>query len=348
MQLTEKGKKVLYGLVADPDATDEEIGRKWGIKRSTVTAIRHKLLKEEYYKEYNVPDFEQIGCEFLAVMHGDYNPLTPFELRKRQAQEVQKFFRHVYGLSTDTDRVIFSAERNFTEFNWKIIEAEKIYDRMGFLGGSGTNYAIFPFKLTTTLKTFNYADLLKEHFGFEYEVGPKLLTTKGKADLSMSDKRILYNLVRFPSASDSTIGTKARVSRQSVNNFRKRCLDERILWKSNIPNLGKLGFQLMTFTHMQPTAHVSRKQEKTCMKTLLESSSHTGIWWSGTNIMMLSAFRDYSEVQETHRAELSRLKEIGIIAKEPTVRVFPIKNLSEMSDKLDYAPMMRHVLGLED
>jgi len=124
MKLTEKAKKVLYSIVAHPDATDEELGDLNHIKRSTVTAIRNKLLKENYYKEYNVPDFEQIGCEFLAVMHSDYNPLTPFEARKEQAQEVKNFFKYVYGLSTDTERVILSTERNYTEFSKKTLDAD--------------------------------------------------------------------------------------------------------------------------------------------------------------------------------------------------------------------------------
>ena len=144
--LTKNEKLVLYGLVRWPSLNDRELSKKIGIKRSTVTAIRNKLKREEYFKTTTIPDLKKIGYELITVLHSNYNPLTPFLMREKYADIVKEIFHYFFLFANDRERVIFSAARNFTETRKEIFDEENIYTEMKFLTEEGNTYAFFPFR----------------------------------------------------------------------------------------------------------------------------------------------------------------------------------------------------------
>ena len=60
--LSEKEKVVLYGLSKYPNYTDKLLSKKLNLKHSTVTAIRHRLHKNEYFRKLIIPKLQNMGC----------------------------------------------------------------------------------------------------------------------------------------------------------------------------------------------------------------------------------------------------------------------------------------------
>src|SRR3989304_5426167 len=58
--LTDNERKVLFGLVNRPGLNDRELSEALGIKVSTVTAIRRRLRKADYYTTASRRDLEDL------------------------------------------------------------------------------------------------------------------------------------------------------------------------------------------------------------------------------------------------------------------------------------------------
>lgn len=93
--LTEKEKLVFYGLVKYPEFSDQQLSEKLKEKRSTITSIKNKLLRKNFYKTKIIPDFSLLECELLCIAYGE----TPVGI-----EENKKLVNHkevVYSLMTD-------------------------------------------------------------------------------------------------------------------------------------------------------------------------------------------------------------------------------------------------------
>ena len=64
--LTGNEKQVLYGLIHHPVLNDRELSELLGVKVSTVTAIRRRLRRAEYFVTRRLPMMHRLGWEILA------------------------------------------------------------------------------------------------------------------------------------------------------------------------------------------------------------------------------------------------------------------------------------------
>ena len=68
---------------------------------------------------------------------------------------------------------------------------------------------------------------------------------------SNTKKKIYCVLIQYPELSDSEIGTKVGVSRHTVSRLRRGFENNNLIRKINLPNLKKLGFEILTFFHIR-------------------------------------------------------------------------------------------------
>ena len=77
VELTNKEKLMLYGLVKYTQLPDKQLSEKLGLKHSTVTTIRHRLKGNEYLRKLIIPKLQSMGCEMLVVIYTHFSPLIP-------------------------------------------------------------------------------------------------------------------------------------------------------------------------------------------------------------------------------------------------------------------------------
>lgn len=347
IKLTPREKEVLYGLVRWPELTDVQLSEEIGVKRSTVNSIKNKLLKKKLYDVIRVPNLQQIGCELLAVFYEDFNVLKPYEVRKKYLPS-KKFDNVFFVLTSDERHVRLLADKNLTEIKKYSDYMSSVYGVHNFLGEEGSRQVFFPFELTKIFRFFDFAPLLAQHVGIvdKPREEPFLKSPGAPVQFTGVEKRVYYNLIKYPGLNDSGIAGKASVTRQSVSNMRKKFINENLLKTVCIPDLEKLGFELVVFRHsfFNPRSPVSRR-----VRTILRSSMspHRVLLISGNiETTVLSVYRNYTEFQHEHTEYMSTYKKMDFLAKEPLVRIFPLAEIRGWTVGR-YAPLVKKVLDVK-
>jgi DNA-binding MarR family transcriptional regulator len=346
IKLTRNDELVLYGLARWPDLNDEELSAKIDVKRSTVTAIRNKLARDGVYTRHNVPDLERIGCELLVASYCDFSPLTPWSKREAYVSEDPELF---YRISTDASRLSIVAAENFTEVKRYLDSVTSRHATHGFLFSEGVRYVYFPFALSSLIMFYNFARLLNKRFelGFDDDSVPDLAPKKRRVRLSDTEKQALYIMVEYPRANDRDIAEKISVTRQTVNNVRRRMISEGLLKTVVFPDLAKLGFELIAFTHadIYPGVTLDKRWDN-AMEVVREGSQYL-IVSGNTESIMLSAFGNYTDFERTHEEILGLYSKSNFLARAPTIKIYP-KNDIRNHMKLRCGPLVKKVLGINN
>jgi len=345
IKFTPKEKLVFYGLVRWPDLTDDELGKKIDVKRSTVTTIRNKLTKEKLYTKHYVPHLGKLGCELLVARYGDFNPLTPWSQREQYTSREPELF---YRISTDTSRVSLVAAENFTEVKKYLETAARRHASHGFLTKGGVKHVYYPLGLSKIILFFDFAPLLNKHFKLGFNEDGEIDTKFRKPNpvkLSNTEKKILYTLVQNPTLSDKDISKKLSLTYQNVHTIRNTITSKGLLKTVIFPDLSRLGFELIVFTHaeMNPEASIDKRANQA--KEVKKEGSQYVIVSGNMESIMLSAFKNYTDFERTHEKLIRSYSEANLLASDPLIKFYPLHDIQNHM-KLKYAPLVKKILGV--
>jgi PAS domain S-box-containing protein len=104
--LSEREKRVLGALAANPAATDLDLSGLTAIKRPTVTSIKQRLRRQGYYITFYLPSHRP----FIAEL--DYGELSPLEIRTRHMDERHRK-QAVFYISSKTHYAALILHRDF-------------------------------------------------------------------------------------------------------------------------------------------------------------------------------------------------------------------------------------------
>jgi len=344
IKLTDKEKRVFYALVRWPEQNDIQLSERLGIKRPTVTAIRNKLERGRMYETINLPLFDKLGCEIFLARYGNFNPLTPYEMRKKFISKFREIF---FRMSTDTTRLSLGASQNYTEIKKYIDYSIRVYGDQGFIADEeDIIHTYFPYRLSKIHSFYNFAPLLNKYLQLNEKEGVVVDTTLKKPvieKLTVREKEILYELVTSPHKKDDTIARKLDVTRQTVNSTKNKLRSRGIIRTVRIPNLKKLGFELLVFSHsrFKPNMPLSTRGEG--VKTALQQN--TPILFVSGNLedVMISAYEDYSAFQRAYDQTFGFYKQKDMIRKNPTLKIVPLKDIKSIVFN-NFEPLMTKLL----
>ena len=346
VKLTPNEKLVFYGLTKWPDLTDEELSEKIDVKRSTVTSIRNKLIKNNSYTKHHLPHFGKLGCELLVARYGDFSPLTPYSKREKYASREPEVF---YRISTDTSRVSLVAAENFTEVKKYLETAARRYASHGFLTTEGVKHVYFPLALSKLFLFFDFSRLLNKHFDLGFKEETVFDTTFRKTDvaeLSDTEKLVLYTLVKYPTSNDKEISGKLSLTRQGVNNIRHKITSKGLVKTMVLPDLEGLGFELIVFTHAEVNPELPLDKRGDGLKNLIEEGSQYLVVSGNMESIMLSASKNYTNFERTYEKLISLYTKNNYLAKDPTIKLYPTNEIKNHM-KLRCAPLVKKILKIE-
>jgi DNA-binding MarR family transcriptional regulator len=349
VKLTENDKLVFFSLVKWPNLNDTELSKNINIKRSTITAIRNKLEKNNFYTTINVPNLERIGCELLTVRYGSFNPLATYEMREKYSS-THKFPDVFFKRSADKQRFALSAAANFTEVKKYIDYSNRVYGEQGFLTSEGIVHVFFPFKVSKIFRFFDYAPLLRQHFNLKTGVERIEFDTDfiehEKIELSENEKLVFYALVKYPRLNDNELASKVSMSRQYVSSARKKFEASGLIKTIHIPDLDMLGFQLLVLTHVMvnPTSAIGSRRHG--IEKILSQASHIFYISGNLEFVLISAFTDYPEYNSVHEDIINYYKEHDLLLKDPVSRILINKDIKLAIDGR-FAPLVKAVFDIK-
>jgi len=341
MNLTKNEKLVFYGIVKYPDLNDVQLSKKIGIKRSTTTLIRNRLKKRELYSVHNIPNFQALGFELLTFTFGKSNPSKLIDKRK---EITKKFSNEEAGfvVSTDNEYLNIHVSKNITDFK-KYMDPLIVHYTND--NGLDTTTVLFPFKLSEVLRFFDFAPFLKQDFGLNIEDEPRELKNIKKRKLTKNEKIILYALTKYPELNDGEIAKKINIHRPTVTNVKNKLIKDDFLQKIKIPNLAKFGCELLSLDYIEFGSETG-SLTKTEALELIKNSPHIIFDIFGNkDCAILNIYKNYNDFKVNFNQRIKLCRQRNISIKDPTTFLFLIQDIK--LQKLDFAPIVKNILGLE-
>lgn len=348
-ELTRKEKLVLYGLVRHPKMTDKQLAETLGLKHSTVTSIRHRLRENDYFRKLVIPRLQNMGCQMLVVIYTNFSPLIPLDERIEITGNTIEVFEEIFLSVGEQDKGFsLSLSKNYATVGRINDIRTQTFGGRGLLEEEYPNMVVFPFEISRVYRFFDFAPLFKKSFelDFKHEEPPKNFSSKHKhVELSDTEKNVFCMMVSYPELSDSAIGREIGVSRHTVSRLRRRFEDKKLVRMICLPNLKKLGFEILTFYHIKfdPRNPPNLENDETA---LLMSDSTVFFTARMFEAVMISVYTDYDDYKKDMMNIMQILKENKWIATDPTIRTYGLNTLVFIKD-FKFAPITHKIVGCD-
>lgn len=346
MKLNYNQKRVFCGINAYPDYNDRQIAEVLGMSRSTVTAARHFLLKNELYKTYLFPDFEKVGAKIIAVKYGNYDKIIPLAYKKRM---------ELMPLKIKIKENIFSFSSEFKGLS--LFYASELYpikdkiDAWNALFESiDPNVQIrdicIPKQMITAFKFMELQECLAPVLGVEplpppkkSEANSKLTNNKAakRKSFSRKEKQVLLSWVKKPSATNAWIAKKAGVSRAVVGLIKKRLLDSGIIRTIPFPKWPLLGLNLGVIMYLK-----LKPNNFSTITKIAQSPKIVFFLSSSYEIILFAVFRDYHEYHQLFFPMIKKFKNEKKFIREPEELLF---SLEETTFVINVYPLLRQTFS---
>jgi PAS domain S-box-containing protein len=339
--LTEKDKQVLYGLIRYPQANDIELSEKLSVKRSTFTGIRNKLEKDGFFQTIRVPNMPALGYELMTVSYCKFSG-CPQESAAELFEKERKCPDYFYHISTGSENCSFTASRNITEYTEKTYGLKSEYDRLGITKECHTIY--FPYRLSENISSFDYSRPVKKWFKLEDSDKKTNIEKRERKDKNLSENegKILYALIKYPNLSDKALAKKASLNKITVSQIKRRLIDEGYIETVKIPDLKKLGCELVFFMHGKLNPQIKKEERQTFLKKELCPSTYIeGV----RDAVIIAPFRDYTEYKAVFDNFSQKQIDNRLFLEEPKTLLIPAGKIT--GEKLNYAPLAKEALSIK-
>jgi DNA-binding Lrp family transcriptional regulator len=329
MRFTENEKATLYGLVRYPDLNDRELADKIDGKLSTVTAIRRRLFENGILRDVTIPMMDKLGSEILVVGYGPLNP-TNRKAHEEMSRRISETCSGAFLMGDALDYGFFiGCAQNYTDIKSDLDGLNHYLGHAG-LGSEPWSYALFPFAVSKVLNCFDFSASLSGATSAEPEL-PKLNMEFGKSkqvELTQKEKIVLKGLVTNPGVADSHLAEIVDVSRQAIADMRRRFCDEGIVKNIRVPDLQKIGCELVTLTHCQFNPRSQFSERRDGVRLMLKVSPHLFAVSGNFENIMMHSHESYSHLDDVKKRLLGYYKMHDFIRGEPKISIFLTANLS--------------------
>ena len=349
-ELSNNEKLMLYGLVKFPDLPDKQLSEKLNLKHSTVTSIRHRLKEKEYLKKLIIPKLQNMGCEILAVIYTNFSPLIPLPERIEITEKTIEVFDEIFFSVGEQDKGFsLSFSKDYSTIG-KINDIRtQTFGIRGLLEEEYPKTVIFPFEISKIYRFFDFTPLLKNSYEINLEENYEInaINFGGKENIGFSDteKNVYCMLVSYPELSDSAIGREIGVSRHTISRLRQKFEDNNLVSKIILPNFVKLGFEMLTFCHIQFDPRNPPNMENNEAATLIDDST---IFFASRRFeaIMISVYKNYDHYKTDTLKFMQLLKENKWIAQDPIIKTYSLSNMVFIKD-FKFAPFASKIVGCD-
>ena len=353
--LTKNEERVLYGLVKHPYLSESELSSLINVKLSTLTSIKRRLQHHGIFHTTIVPMVNRLGCELMVATHTNFNPVIPLEERVKTTKKTIEIFDEIFFSVGEQEKGFsLSVAKRYTDIG-RIDEIRtETFGGVGLLEKEYPHEAIFPFEISKIQRFFDFSRLLKHTFSLnnieEDETKEQWFTNNQGYELNEKEKRVLIALVENPEAttqknnvgenSKQILGNLVGCSRHTVARIKNRLFEEKVLKRIIIPDIEKLGFEILAFHHLNFNPYRPPNEAE---KKHLDTPSTIFFAHRRFEAVLISAYRTYQEYKEDKTKKISYLKEKDIITYTPIIRKYVFGRMVVIKD-FDFAPITKKML----
>ena len=346
--LTQKEKIVLYGLVKNPNYTDKQLSEELNLKHSTVTSIRHRLKENEFFRRLIIPRLQNMGCNMLVTIYTNFSPLIPLDERISITGKTIEVFEEVFLSAGEQDKGFsLSLSKDYSTIG-KINDIRtQTFGGRGLLEDEYPSMVVFPFEISRVYRFFDYAPLLKKNFKLLIKNNEAVinLAFQNSKEVKFSDtqKNVFCMMVGYPEMSDNDIGKEIGVSRHTVSRLRRSFEDSNLIRHISLPNLNKIGFEILSFYHIRFDPRNPPNMENDEAATLM-SDSTVLFATRRFEAIMISIYSNYDDYKSDMLNIMQNLKQNGWIAEDPIIKTYSLNTTVFIKDFV-FAPITNKIVG---
>ena len=343
--LTKNEEKVLYGLVRYPEMKDNELASKLDVKLSTLTSIKRRLSDQKFFRGLTVPMVNRLGCELLAFIYAQFNPVIPLEDRIRTTKKSIEVFDEIFFSVGEQEKGFsISLSQNYATIG-RINEIRtETFGKLGLLEKEYPYEVIFPFEMSHITRFFDYTRLLKRIFSIddkEVKIKSDWFNDVSRATLSPKERKVYAALVERPDATTQQIGETVGLSRHTISRMKKQFFEEGLLKQVILPDLRRLGVEILAFYHIKFNPH---KAPSKADIDYLDSPFTILLANRKFEAVVLSAYPTYQDYKEDEMNKIRFLKENDLIFYPPFIGTYMFERMAVIKD-FDFAPITKKILG---
>jgi DNA-binding MarR family transcriptional regulator len=345
--LTKNEKKVLYGITRYPSVTDSNLADIIDVKLSTLTSIKRRLADHGYYRTLMIPLVNRLGCELLAVIYMQFNPVIPLQERVETTKKTIEVFDEIFfSVGEEEKGFSMSLSQNYTNIG-RINEIRtETFGKLGLLEKEYPHEVIFPFQTSRIHRFFDFAPILGQLFAVEgdFKKHPlkDLFSNITPVEFTAKEKKVYNALVARPNATTQQIGDQVGLSRHTVARMKNQFLENGLLQPLTLPDLQKLGLDILTFYHI---SFNPSKAPSTTELTILDSPYTVFFASRKFEAVLLSAYPTYQQYKADEMNKIRYLKENNLFSLPPFISTYRFEHLARIKE-FDFAPLVRKTLGL--
>ena len=346
----ESEKLVIYGLTLDANLTDLALARKFGMKESTVSSIRRRLIDSRNIYFANVPSWNKMGCQLMVQLYGPTNPAVPKDVKDAAHLSFLDHTPEIFDSVSGEGFIMMSGVyRDFSDYLVTFDRYERYFSGVRTAERADLKAIYFPFGISKLRFTYNFAPGL--HRIFDLDV-PKPEPQSPEqyevdcVDLSLVERRALVNLVEYPHSTDAQIAQLLGKSRQTVTNIRKRLEKKGMFTRVCVPLLFTWNIDLIAYVHLQFKPDLDPDvREELSRNDWIDLS-----WYSlerDSEAFATYIFKDYRDYLVEMQRMMKPLLEVGVLRTEPHISLVSTVAAKELRDGY-FAANVRKLLNLGD
>jgi DNA-binding MarR family transcriptional regulator len=344
--LTKNEQKVLSGICAHPQITDSELSKHLQVKLSTLTSIKRRLTAEGYYRPLIFPLPNRLGCELLAVIYMQFNPVIPLKERMETTKKTIEVFDEIFfSVGEEEKGFSISLSQNYTNIGRINDIRTETFGKLGLLEKEYPHEIIFPFETSHIHRFFDFSTFFQHLFNLPDNPTspstPELFRTLSTTDFSPKEKKVYSALVAHPTATTQQLGSLVNLSRHTVARMKKKFFEEGLLETLILPNLKKLGIEILTFTHIRFNLN---KAPSTQELAILNTPSTIFFASRKFEAVLLSAYQTYQDFKEDEMNKIRYLKEHNLFSQPPFISTYTFERMQVIKD-FDFSPLVRKIIG---
>jgi DNA-binding MarR family transcriptional regulator len=353
-------KMVLLGMVKYPELNDRQIAEKINLKLSTFTAIKNRLKKNDYFKTVRIPIMKKLGSELMFVLYSQMNTTGSLEKVQKIVGDFLKGWEDVYYAITESEHLVaLGYSQNYTQFRSRVDEMFQLLSIEGILDQkTKLQWKLYPLTMSLVLNNFNHTRIIEDHFGVDYrpkQVGDqydRINSILGsEKDMSVfknftsTETKVLYGLIQYPDLPDNKIALEVGTTRQAVARIKKKLDKKGIISSIKIPNLKKLGFEIISFAHLvfHPDSDFNERAEtlnEIILRTPIPVIFHI---LKDDEATFITAHRNYEEFNTIRSLVYNIYKQKDFLQEEPTIILFSNANLNPIKF-FEFGDMVKNAL----
>lgn len=344
--LNKNEKKVLYGLCQYPTMTDSKLADILHLKLSTFTSIKRRLAANGYHRNISFPFLNRLGCELLAVIYMQFNPIIPLKDRMETTKRTIEVFDEIFfSVGEEEKGFSLSISQNYTNIG-RINEIRtETFGKLGLLEKEYPHEVIFPFETSSIHRFFDFSAFLQNIFGLEkirtIQSTTNLFRDVSTVELTLKEKKVYNALIKNPMKTTQQIGDLVGLSRHTVSRMKKKFYEEGLIQMLTIPNLKKLRVEILAFSLYSFNSNKAPNTQE-----LLFLNTPSTIFFASRKFeaALLSVYQTYQDYKEDEMKKIRFLKEHNLLSASPFNSTYIIERMEVIKD-FEFSPLVRKILG---